>query len=74
MSGFSGSTPAVTCFLLFVAGMMCFLGQLWFRPFDDCTFTKIIVTDVVLFVISLAAHLLVKESRMSEKINKVDLN
>jgi len=54
--------------------MMCFLGQLWFRPFDDCTFTKIIVTDVVLFVITLAAHLLVKESRMSEKINKVDLN
>ena len=57
------------CFLLFLAGVALFLLQLWFQPWGAEIFFKMIVTDGVLFGVSLVAAFLIGEGKASKKLN-----
>lgn len=50
-------TGTIICIILFVVGAALALIQLWFTPFETKLFTKIMITDVVLFVVVLGVTL-----------------
>jgi hypothetical protein len=56
------------CFLLFLAGVVLGLVQLWFMPWSNETFFKLIVTDIALFIVSLIAVFLIRDNKESKKI------
>jgi len=62
--------PNLACFLLFLAGVVLGLAQLWLKLWDPQTFCKIIITDGALFAVSLVWVFLVRDNKESAKINK----
>ena len=62
-------TSSAICFLLFLAGVVVFLVQLWFQPWSADLFVKILITDGVLFIVAFVVNFLIRENKQSEKIN-----
>ena len=59
----------LVCFLLFLSGVALFLVQLWFMPWGSELFFKLIVTNGLLFGVSLVAVFLIKENKASGKLD-----
>ena len=55
--------------LLFLSGAALFLIQLWFQPWGGELFSKLLLTNGILFGISLVAAFLIKENKASQKLN-----
>ncbi len=62
-------TSTLICFLLFLAGVIIGLLQLWFKVWDGETFVKIIITDGALFALYFVWLFLLREQKESRKIN-----
>ncbi len=58
------------CFLLFLAGVLLFLAQLWFHIFAPDIFVKIGITDAALLAIVFILNFLIKENKQTDKINE----
>lgn len=63
----------IFCFILFLAGVAAFLGQMWFSLWSSGIFLKIIITDVALFAIAFVLAFLIKENKESKNIHNGDL-
>lgn len=59
----------LVCFLLFMAGVLLVLFQMWFHYFSPDMFSKIFVTDIGLFIIAIVLTFLVRENKESKKID-----
>jgi hypothetical protein len=51
----------IICLILFVAGALLLLAQLWFAPFEAAIFTKTLITLAVLFVVVLGVSIAKRE-------------
>lgn len=60
------------CFVLFVAGVLTYLAQLWCEPWGGATYDKIMLTEGALFALAFGINFLVRESRLSDSINNGD--
>lgn len=63
----------VICFLLFFAGVIVALAQMWFGLLPADTFIKVLITDAALFAVVFVMAFLVREGRAAKKINDGDL-
>lgn len=61
---------AIVCLVIFVAGALLAILQLWFSLFDPEVFTKIIITLGILFVVALGVTLVRKEYLEHDKLKK----
>lgn len=61
---------SIVCTLIFVAGMLLSLLQLWFEPFSAELFIKLLITLSVLFVVALAITLVVREYISEREMKK----
>lgn len=52
---------ASICLLLFVAGGLLAIAQIWFAPLSPDAFFKVLITLGILFVISLGVTLVTRE-------------
>ncbi len=59
--------PIAISFTLFLLGVLLFLAQLWAQPFGAELFSKLILTDGALFVVSLVAAFLIREHAETAK-------
>ncbi|MDR3425121.1 MAG: hypothetical protein P4M13_08665 [Alphaproteobacteria bacterium] len=60
----------LVCLGFFILGVALFLIQLWFEAWDSITFSKIMITDGVLFIASCVIVFLIKENQEAKKIHK----
>ena len=63
-------TSAVICAILFVAGVLTALAQVWFGPWSQDVFFKLMLTDGALLLMILVPSFLVKEYRESKELEK----
>ena len=63
-------TATVVCLALFVSAVAMFLLQLWLQCWSPEMFSKLFVTDVVLFAASYVIAFVIKEGKDTAKINK----
>jgi len=59
-----------TAFLLFLAGVLMWLAQMWFHLLAPDLFIKISITDAALFVIVFVLNFIIRENRLTAKINQ----
>jgi uncharacterized membrane protein YiaA len=65
-------TSTLISMTLFILGVLIFLIQLWFESWSSEMFSKIMITDIVLFGVSLVVVFLIKENKESQDLHKGD--
>ncbi len=61
-------TSAMICLGLFIAAALLMLLQLWFSPFDAETFSKLLITLGIVFVVVLGITLVRREYAEEKKM------
>jgi hypothetical protein len=61
---------SLLCLALFLFGVVLFLVQLWGQPFSPETFSKLFLTDIVLFVAAFVIAFVIKEDKATQNLNK----
>lgn len=61
---------SIVCTVLFVLGVVLFLVQLWFAPFEAAFFTKLLITIGAFFVVALGITLVFKEYLSEKEMKK----
>ena len=56
-------------FLLFLAGALALLAQLWFAPLEHAVFVKLMITDGVALLILAVAYFVIREKRANDRLN-----
>jgi uncharacterized membrane protein len=56
------SAMHITCFIVFLLGVVTGLGQLWFSFLSAETFFKLMITEVAVLAVLLVLSFLVRES------------
>ena len=64
------NTTTKISFALFLVGVGLFLAQIWFSILSAELFLKLLITDGLLFGVSLIYAFLIREKTDSDKINK----
>ncbi len=59
----------IVCYLLFVAGVVAFLTEMWFHVWGPDMFAKLVMSDAGLFVMLFVLSFLLREKKESDKIN-----
>ena len=59
----------ISGFLLFFAGALALLAQLWFAPFEREIFVKLMITDGVALLILAVAYFVIREKRANDRLN-----
>ncbi|MEJ0062446.1 MAG: hypothetical protein WDO70_04395 [Alphaproteobacteria bacterium] len=61
--------PSAACFFFILLGVLLYLIQLWFQVWSHEIFSKIMVTDIAVFIIVYAFSFFIKEDKATDKIN-----
>ncbi|MEH6688941.1 MAG: hypothetical protein V7693_16965 [Halopseudomonas sabulinigri] len=61
---------AIICLLLFVAGGALSIFQIWFAPLSADAFFKVLITQGILFIISLGITLVTREYLQDKELRK----
>jgi hypothetical protein len=63
-------TPVLICYVIFLLGVLAGLVQMWFSPWNDQFFMKLMVTDGAVLMVVVLFVFFVREGKTSEKTKR----